>query len=294
MKKILVSGLVNMENTCYVSEFPVAYQPIDYNFFGIKNNIGGVGYNVAMATKKLGCEVDLASFLGEDLAGSSALMELEKNQIRSRFIKSTLKETPMSTVLYDKDGKRRVYCDLKDIQDRTYDFDNIDVSSYDMIAACNINFSRDLLVKAKREQKMISTDVHVLTDLEDSYNKDFCSNADILFLSDEGIKGNERGFMEQLEAYFKNKIIVLGRGSKGALMYLKEEDRFVEMPAMKPEKIVNTVGAGDALFSAFITMYVNGYKPEECLHYAQKFAAIKIGYDGAAVGFCDMETLLKS
>ena len=33
MAKILVSGLVNVETTCAVRQFPVEYYPIDYPFF---------------------------------------------------------------------------------------------------------------------------------------------------------------------------------------------------------------------------------------------------------------------
>ena len=35
MSKILVAGLVNVEVTCKVDEFPIRYEPIDYNFFGL-------------------------------------------------------------------------------------------------------------------------------------------------------------------------------------------------------------------------------------------------------------------
>ena len=31
MSKILVAGLVNVEVTCKVDEFPIPYEPIDYN-----------------------------------------------------------------------------------------------------------------------------------------------------------------------------------------------------------------------------------------------------------------------
>ena len=51
--------------------------------------------------------------------------------------------------------------------------------------------------------------------------------------------------------------------------------------------MVNTVGAGDALFSSFIHFYAKGLKPLDCLKRAEVFAAYKIGFDGASVGFID-------
>lgn len=73
-------------------------------------------------------------------------------------------------------------------------------------------------------------------------------------------------------------------------MYVRAEGRFYDMPAAKTEKIVNTVGAGDCLFSTFISMYAKGELPSaECLELAQKAAAHKIGFDGAAEGFMSLK-----
>ena len=83
-------------------------------------------------------------------------------------------------------------------------------------------------------------------------------------------------------------------GSKGAMMYVRDEDRIYKMPAVNKGTVVNTVGAGDALFSAFICMYAKGYDPSASLMYAQHFAAIKICHNGAAQGFCSFEELLNS
>ena len=43
MSKILVSGLVNVEITCKVDEFPIKYEPINFNFFGVNIGVAGVG-----------------------------------------------------------------------------------------------------------------------------------------------------------------------------------------------------------------------------------------------------------
>ena len=80
-------------------------------------------------------------------------------------------------------------------------------------------------------------------------------------------------------------------GGKGALMYVKSDDKFYELPAYKAPKIINTVGAGDSLFSAFIHFYAKGLNPVECLKRAQAFAAYKIGFDGASEGFADEKTI---
>ena len=50
-------------------------------------------------------------------------------------------------------------------------------------------------------------------------------------------------------------------------------------------QVVNTVGAGDALFSAFIHYTAKGFAPLDALRRAQIFAAAKIRESGASRGF---------
>lgn len=293
MSKILVSGMVNTETTVKVKQFPIEYFPIDYPFFGVNTRVSGVAYNVVKALKSLGDDVNLVSMTGDDFQAGYIKSEMEKIGIDSKHIKSVLKETPSSVVLYDSDGKRQIYCDLKDIQDTNCEFEEELYADCDIVVACNANFNRELLLKAKKAGKIIATDVHVLSDVKDEYNHDFMSNANILFLSDENVKADYREFITTLEKEFCNDIIVLGMGKMGALMYVKAEDAFYELPAVKVKDVVNTVGAGDALFSAFIHFYSKGLEPIECLKRAEIFAAYKIGFDGASVGFCDEATVEK-
>lgn len=293
MKKILISGLVNTETTVPVKQFPIDYFPIDYPFFGVNTRVSGVAYNLAKAFRSLGDDVNLITMTGTDFGAEYVKSKIEEIGISTENIQCTLKETPNTVVLYDNEGKRQIYCDLKDLQDTEYSFDKEIYADCDVVIACNTNYNRDLLKKAKRDQKIIATDVHVLSDITDEYNRDFMAYADILFLSDENLPKDEREFLLEIEEAYKNDIIVLGMGKKGALMYVKQEDLFYELPAVNVGEVVNTVGAGDALFSAFIHYFAKGLSPIECLKRAEVFAAYKIGFDGASVGFADEETVEK-
>lgn len=289
MSRILVSGLVNTETSVRVRQFPISYYPIDYPFFGVTTAVSGVAYNIAGALTALGDRVTLAAMTGKDLPAEYIRQELRTLGIGPERIKSSLRETPGSVVLYDGEGKRQIYCDLKDIQEASYGFPADICDGADIVVACNTNFNRELLALAKAAGKIIATDVHVLSDVWDSYNRDFMEQADVLFLSDEAIGGDYRPFLLELERAYGTRIIVLGRGSKGAAMYLREEQRFVEMPAVRVGEVINTVGAGDALFSAFVHYYAKGLSPAEALSRAQVFASAKIGTSGASKGFITEE-----
>lgn len=285
MKKILISGLVNTETTVRVRQFPVEYYPVDYPFFGVNTAVSGVAYNIALALTTLGDRVKLLSMTGQDFQAEYIKNELESKGIATEHIKQCLKETPSSVVLYDETGKRQIYCDLKDIQESACEFSDEQLKDADLVVACNINFNRELLRKAKQMGKTIATDVHVLGNVFDDYNRDFMEAADILFLSDEAVGENYQSFLMELARVYCPRVIVMGRGGKGAAMYLRDEDRIIELPAVQVGAVVNTVGAGDALFSAFLHYFAKGLEPLECLKRAQVFASAKIGTSGASRGF---------
>ena len=122
MANILVSGLINTETTVRVRQFPVNYYPIDYPFFGVNTAVSGVAYNISRALKTLGDDVTLFTMTGRDFPAEYIRSELRAAGIGTDWVRPKLKQTPNSVVLYDGEGKRQIYCDLKDIQETPYDF----------------------------------------------------------------------------------------------------------------------------------------------------------------------------
>lgn len=285
MASFLVSGLVNVETGARIRGFPVPYYPIDYPFFGVGLGVSGVGFNVAKALASLGNRVALRSLAGPDAAGRLVRKALEEAGIGASGVEETLRATPLSVVLHDESGRRQVYCDLKDAQEAECRFRAEEVDAADWVVACNINFSRPLLRLAKERGKPVATDVHVLSDPGDAYNQEFMAAADVLFLSDEGVGGDPRAFLAELAARRKNRFIVMGRGAKGALMWSRDTGGFAERPAFDTGGAKNTVGAGDALFAAFLDGLASGMPPVQAFDRAQLFAALKIRSSGGAAGF---------
>lgn len=291
VSRIFVSGLSNVETSCAVERFPIAYQPVDYNFFGVTSIASGVGLNVALALTSLGDNVSFATFAADDDAG--ALIRLTAECIADCRI-APCKETPQSVVLFDQNGRRRVYTDLKDMQELKLPARvSADFDSFDGFCLCNINYSRHLLDQAKRTGKPVFCDVHCLSDIHDAYNADFMRAADVLFLSNEAFIGREQDFVKNVADEYPCGIIVVGMGSKGAMLYERGCDRFTTVSAVKTREVRNTVGAGDALFSAFVHFYLKGDEPADALRKAACFASYKIGESGASKGFLTEDELLK-
>jgi acarbose 7IV-phosphotransferase len=90
-----------------------------------------------------------------------------------------------------------------------------------------------------------------------------------------------------VQAKFGNDVVVVGLGAEGALLLDRASGYAARVPAVQARPVVNTIGAGDALFSAFLHFYLKGRDALAALSLAVVFAGYKIGEAGAAEGFLD-------
>lgn len=293
MSRVFIAGLINRETTLAVDGFPIPYFPVRYPFFGIQTTVSGVGYNIAKALVNLGDTVHFASLIGR---GDNAVLvrnALERDNIPDDLVLSAVEATAQSVIIYDPQGKRQIHTDLKDIQEYRYPESQAReaIEASDLSAICNVNFSRPLLAVAKKAGKWIATDVHALSNLEDDYNRDYMAAAQILFLSDESLPAEPEVIARQLIGRYNNEIIVIGLGAKGALLAVRKDDVIERVPAVSTRKVINTIGAGDALFSAFLHSYLRTKDPYAAIRTACVFASYKIGTKGASDGFINREEL---
>lgn len=287
MSTILVSGLINIETTLRIEGFPIAYTPVRYPFWGVDSTTSGVGYNVAKALTVLGDTVRFVSLIGSDMPAQLARQALSAEGISQEYVRAGLSRTPQSVILYDGDGRRQINVDLKDVQERAYPPDAFDaaLAETDLAVLCNVNFSRPYLQIAKERGVRVATDVHAISALEDEYNRDFMAAADILFMSDERLPVAPEEWARQVLRRYDPEIVVVGLGAQGALLAVRGDGFLERVPAVYTRPVVNSIGAGDALFSAFVHFYAQGHAPYRALRKAQVFASYKIGEKGAAEGF---------
>ena len=293
MKPILVSGLINLEITLRVEGFPIGYSPVRYPFSGVGSGVSGVGYNVAKALTILGSPVRLVSIVGRDPAGHLVRHSLDRDGICSDLVIAAIEETAHSVILYDPAGRRQINVDLKDIQEQSYPrapFEQA-LDGCDLAVLCNVNFSRPFLRLARQVGTRIATDVHTIADLDDEYNRDFMAAADILFMSDELLPLPPEEWIRRVMDRYRPEIVVVGLGSRGALLAVKQDQFVGRIPAVRTRPVMNTIGAGAALFSAFVHVYHRSGDPYGALEKAVAFASYKIGTAGAADGFLDGEGL---
>jgi ribokinase len=287
LKRILVSGLINIEVTLRVDGFPISYTPVRYPFFGVNGTVSGVGYNVAKALTTLGADVRFLSLTGRDLGGKLVGESLKEDGIADTFVRPQMEQTPRSVILYDPDGRRQINVDLKNVQEQVYPAEEFHraIEGCDIAVLCNVNFSRSLLALARERGVPVATDVHTVSDLEDDYNSDFMAAADVLFMSDELLPCPPAEWVAAVVHRYGPQIVVVGLGGDGVLMAVRRDGFVGRIPAVETRPVVNTIGAGDALFSAFVHSYAQTGNPYQAIRKAVVFSSYKIGAAGAAEGF---------
>ncbi len=291
---ILVAGVTNVETTLQIERFPLEWNSVNYPFFGINSTVSGVGFNLSKALKTLGSSVKILTPLGNDRAKEIIVTELNSLNIENCLFKPTLGSTPQSIVIFDNEGKRQIHTDLKDIQELKLNEEGqiSALNDCSLLMACNVNFVRPLLSKAKERGILIATDVHAIESVDDEYNKQFLASADILFLSNAHFEGKEDGFVNQILEKYSPQVIVIGMGERGALLYDDQEKLLKKYPIVKTRPVVNTIGAGDALFACFIHFYHKSKNASDALEKALLFASYKIGASSGAEGFLSEKELL--
>ncbi len=284
MAGIVVCGLINYETTLRIAGFPLTYNPVSYPFHGIASSVSGVGFNVANALARLGNEVRFLSYLGDDPIGRHMRERLRDRQLADQVVEVRKMASPQSVILYDPDGRRQIHVDLKSVQELAYPVDRFVAAARgcEVAALCNINFSRPLLREARRLGLLVATDVHAVSSLDDEYNREYMQTADLLFLSHEGLPFPPEEAARLILGTFPPRLVVIGLGHEGAVLGRRDDGSIRRFPAAPPPRVTNTIGAGDALFSAFLHWYVRDGDPDQALIRAQVFASLKIAGAGGA------------
>lgn len=281
--RFLVAGSINVETTVPVDGFPLPYAPVRFTS-GIASTVSGVGWNVARALHSLGREVLFLGLAGRDAAGAVVREEVARSGIAAAV--EDIPATPQSVILYDPAGRRRAETDLKGLQDAVFPTARFDaaLAGCDLAILANINWTRPLLRRAAAAGVPIATDLHDVRTLDNPYDADYLEHAAILFLSGEHLPDAAESFARRVWDRADPDLVAVGLGSRGALVVPRHGiSTLVPAPALRP--VVSTIGAGDALFAAFLHFRSRSGDPVAAMQRAVAFASWKVGEASGSAGF---------
>ena len=293
MSKFIVAGITQLETIVKVKEIPIKYEPYTGERDTIYIAAGGDAFNESLALKWLGNDVEFMTVVGENEDLSIFNPSNREVTLPTDYFLPIIKETPKEVLLYDARRRTQRFEDLKDIRDAKYDMMLVDplVGDCDMMVLSNVNFCRPFITRAVDHNKKLAVKIHSFKRDKEIYNEDFLKNANIIYFNDNSIDEEPFEFVKEMANKYDPEIIILGQGEKGAIIYDKVKDFTVHYDAVNSGQIVNTAGAGNALFACFLHYFLKTGDSKVAVHKALLFAANKIGYMGTSNGFMTEEQL---
>lgn len=288
MSKFMVAGFVQLETIVKVDELPLPYKEFESIPDIINADIGGAGFNAAMALRWLGDDVDFMSMVARNMSRRQIQAYLKMNEVNlsTDYVLPMLDGMPTSVILYAK-GKKQTFEDVKDIRTVEYDFDLFEsqIQDKDMVLISNCNFCRPILGLAKKYHKPLALNVRSMRAEKIANKEDFLAAADIVYISDDDIEGDPYDCIEECKRKYNPEIIIMGIGKRGVILYTRESNSVLEYKPVKTYDVVNTVGAGNAMFSSFLHYYVKTKDAKDAIKNALLFASYKISFVGTSNGF---------
>ena len=259
---------------------------------------GGAPFNVANQISKLNASVAFVGSVGNDLPGKFLLSFSQSHFNGISCIETLEKETTQAIVTIDKDKDRYFsfyrndtadsYLNIKKIKELSLTSSIVHFGSLALTNSNTRNEITNLIKELKKDNKTIAFDVNYRKDIFENINvlKSFITYVDILKLSlDElelftNIKIETK--VDLINSIKKialnNQLVIVTLGNYGSCYYKNNEFNIVSSIKVNP---IDTTGAGDAFFGAFLTKYEQNWEINEILKYANICAALSTESYGA-------------
>ncbi|MBE5830567.1 MAG: carbohydrate kinase family protein [Butyrivibrio sp.] len=293
MSRFLVAGVTQIETIVRVDKIPVSFAPLTSEIDTIFTGMGGDAYNESLALAWLGDDVTFMSIVGRNQDLGLINPPDRKITLSTEYIIPQMNATPTAVVLYDKNRKQQIFEDIKDLRDNVYDMSMVApiADACDMMVLANANFCRPFAKAAKQFDKPIAVNIRSYKAEKEKYNTDFLEPAKVLYFSDDTLTEDPYDFIDRIANTYGTEIIILGQGSEGLILFDKSKNLRAHYNTVKTNEVVNTIGAGNALFACFLHYYMETGDSVNAIKNALLFASYKIGYMGTSNGFMTTDQL---
>ena len=293
MSKFLVAGVTQIETIVRVDKIPVSFSPMTSEIDTIFTEMGGDAYNESLALGWLGDDVTFMSIVGRNQDMGMINPPDRKLTLSTQYIIPQMKATPTEVVLYDKNRRQQIFEDIKDLRENVYDMSMVAplADACDMLVLANANFCRPFAKVAAEHKKPIAVNIRSYKPEKEKYNTDFLEPAKVLYFSDDTLTEDPYEFIDRISGTYGTEIIILGQGSEGLILFDKTKDIRAHYKTVKTNEVVNTIGAGNALFACFLHYYKETGDSVNAIKNALLFASYKIGYMGTSNGFMTTDQL---
>jgi len=268
MKPFLtVYGHTNLDYILSLGKFPELNTSV--NVESKRMYFGGTGANVATICAGLGTPTALCSYIGTDFPPDfRELMESKGLDLRDLVMVEGY-ETPTVWVVSDSDHNQVAYVyqgPMGEMEKEPIRLNAARESEWVHVMTGRPPYYLKLMKECRRLGKKIAFDP--AQEIHNIWNREWFLQA--LGMADAFLC-NENELRTALRYSSKNRpedllervpLLVNTIGPKGSVVYSKEGR--MEVPAVRPRKIVDTTGAGDAFRAGFFSGLYRGAKLREC------------------------------
>lgn len=254
---------------------------------------GGAPFNLAVNAKQSGAKVGFVGRVGNDVIGRFVLCEAQKAHLDRLDIQIDAECNTTIAFVTLTDGERDFAFNRHDTADFNIDFDDIDFESYENLEIVHLGslmlseqkgreFAEKIANKASELGAKLSFDMNFRKDIYKNFEDakrayaPFVECADIIKFSDDeltdytGISDMDEAAKSVLK---KDKLLLVTLGKSGNAYYYNGLKGIV--PSISGVKCVDTTGAGDAFFGAFLANIKGKELTEENIVYAMQQGNIK-------------------
>ncbi|MHA1985049.1 MAG: ribokinase [Promethearchaeota archaeon] len=293
---VLIVGSSNMDLNIYSEKFPDLGETITGGTF--KQYLGGKGANQAVAAVRSGAKTVFISKIGLDSFGDQMISSLTKEGINTDYIDRDPKENSgVAFILINSKGDNKITvapgANLK------LSAENIKSNSEVIKKASCLTVQMEIPMETIREIFDIASKGDVIKILNPAPLKpiplEILENVDII-IPNEGELYRLYFFLtnKELTEVGVQKVVKASRalvkvgincvittlGSRGSIIYLGPEDKFIEVPTPKVDA-VDTVGAGDCFIGVLASFLSKGENILDAVKYATIAASIAVTRMGA-------------
>ena len=275
--KIVVAGVTSLYMSVGVEQFPLCYEPSRKPMW-MRAGVAGSAGHIAKILHALGDEVTLCTLAGTDPAGQAMRADLAGRGLLGHGVVDG-GGCSLGIVLVAADGRRMGLPYLAGVSAIEYPVEVFrrEADGADLAVLTNARFVRPLIPLAEQLDVPIAVDVHLISNVDDEYNRPWLEVADIVFCSHEKLNCAPAEWMAQVFARYPGcEMAGVGSGPRGCVLGLRD-GTLIQVAGIAPRGVVNTAGAGDALFASFLHGWLATGNPVRALEAAILCAGWKIG-----------------
>ncbi|XFA99067.1 carbohydrate kinase family protein [Candidatus Izemoplasma sp. B36] len=266
---------------------------------------GGCNVNVSVNLARLGLNAAPIIRVGNDYITSGFKEYLEKNNVNTTAVKLLDKQITSATYLIESPDHEHITLFYPGAMDNSLQTPYKDEWFIDskcaLMTVASLNDNKEFLNKVKKHNLPLFLGMKMDSDaFPKSFLKECLDHVEVLFTNKSEAKCiaeiyDLEDYKELINVLPKVKTIVITLGEKGSCALYKKDNeiKYVEVPIINIEKVVDTVGSGDAFIAGYIYGYLNNKTIKESMEYGATLASFVIQGLGSTTNSPNKEELIE-